>query len=298
MKTFLKWVGIIAGALILVGVIGYAIIYFTSNSRVNRVYAIPATEVAVTSDADALARGEHLVNVFGCNGCHAPNFEGAPLMEVPPIAMVYAPNLTTGEGGVLGNYTDAQLARAIRHGIDAEGHPLIIMPSQDFADLSDEDTAAIIAYLRNAPPVDNTEPASSIGPLGRALLVFNQIPLLPAEEIDHAAVGGAGPIEAASAEYGAYLAASCRGCHMPNYAGGTLPGSAPDDVPAANLTPAGELAAWSTEDFINTIRTGVNPNGHQLDAEMPWQAYAGMSDDELTAIFLYLQSLPPVETEW
>ncbi|MED7629326.1 UNVERIFIED_CONTAM: cytochrome C, partial [Lactobacillus helveticus] len=145
-------------------------------------------------------------------------------------------------------------------------------PSQDFAQLSDEDTAPIIAYLHSAPPVDNTEPASSIGPLGRALLVFNQFPVLPAEEIDHTAVGGTAPDVGASAEYGEYLAVSCRGCHMANYAGGLLPGSEADAVPAANLTPAGDLATWTTEDFITTIRTGVNPEGHQLDPEMPWQA--------------------------
>jgi hypothetical protein len=63
-----------------------------------------------------------------------------------------------------------------------------------------------------------------------------------------------------------------------------------------NLTPGGELAAWSEADFIQTIRTGATPSGHQLNAVMPWKTYGKMSDDELKATFLYLQSLPKLAT--
>lgn len=60
-----------------------------------------------------------------------------------------------------------------------------------------------------------------------------------------------------------------------------------------NLTPGGELVAWTEEDFINTIRTGRTPGGHDLDPEfMPWKEYRNFTDDELKAIWLYLQSLP------
>lgn len=295
MKKFVKWLGVIVGALLVIALVGYFLVYFTTNNRINRVYAVATTAITVPSDAETIAYGERLGTMFGCNGCHGENLEGAPLIEAPVMGMVYAPNLTTGEGGVLNEYTDAELARAIRHGVDREGHPLLIMPSTDFVHLSDEDTAAIIGYLRAAPPVDSVQPASELGSLGRVLLALNVFPAFPAEEIDHAIVRSAAPERGATIEYGKYLAAACQGCHRPNFAGGPPLGGGPDDVKIANLTPAGELATWSTDDFITTMRTGVTPAGHQLDAEMPWQAYANLGDDELTAIFLFLQSLPAAE---
>lgn len=90
------------------------------------------------------------------------------------------------------------------------------------------------------------------------------------------------------------LTAGCSGCHQADYAGGPVPGSPPDAPQAANLTPAGSLAGWTTDDFIQTLRTGVRPNGAPLMGDMPWQAYGKMTDDELTAIFMFLQTLPPV----
>jgi len=63
-------------------------------------------------------------------------------------------------------------------------------------------------------------------------------------------------------------------------------------VPSPNLTPGGELASWSEVDFFTAIRTGVTPSGHKLSEEMPWQNFGQMTDDELKAVWLYLQSLP------
>ena len=59
-----------------------------------------------------------------------------------------------------------------------------------------------------------------------------------------------------------------------------------------NLTQGGELIAWTEADFMNTLRTGVTPYGHQLSDNMPWKDFGKMTDDELQAIWLYLQSLP------
>jgi len=294
MRRFFKWMGIVVGSVLVIGFVAYLIIYFTTDSRINRVYHIDAPEIVVAVDAETIERGEYLATLFGCNGCHGENLAGEPLIEEPVLGMVYATNLTAGEGGVLNDYTDSQLSRAIRHGIDKDGHPLLIMPSTDFAHLSDQDTAALIAYMRSMPDVDNVRQPSTLGPLGRVLLAFDMFPAFPAEVIDHSVVYNAAPEQGVTVEYGKYLAAACQGCHMADFAGGPQLGGGPNDIPSANLTVGGELAEWSTEDFINTIRTGVNPSGRQLDVEMPWQAYARMTDEELTAIFLFLQSLPPV----
>jgi mono/diheme cytochrome c family protein len=131
------------------------------------------------------------------------------------------------------------------------------------------------------------------------LTTLNLLPAFSAEYIDQTAALAVAPAPEAGVtlEYGRYLvkSAGCSGCHQPDYGGGPVPGSAPDDPLAANLTPAGNLGSWTAEDFIQTLRTRVRPNGAPLMGDMPWQAYGRMTDDELTAVFMYLQSLPPVE---
>jgi hypothetical protein len=67
-------------------------------------------------------------------------------------------------------------------------------------------------------------------------------------------------------------------------------------IPSANLTPGGELAGWSEADFIEAMHTGLTPSGRQLDPEMmPYEEYHH-TDEELAAMFAYLQSLPATET--
>ena len=61
---------------------------------------------------------------------------------------------------------------------------------------------------------------------------------------------------------------------------------------APNLTRGGEMVGWSEEQFITTIRTGVTPGGKQLIDFMPWKYFGQMTDEELSAVWMYLQSLP------
>ena len=105
------------------------------------------------------------------------------------------------------------------------------------------------------------------------------------------------PVPAVSAEYGQYLVSinGCHDCHGAQLAGGK-PGD-PGSPFAPNLTPGGELRAWSVADFVKTLRTGVTPSGTNLpDRYMPWMFKSQMTDDELNAVFLYLQSLPSLPT--
>ena len=94
-------------------------------------------------------------------------------------------------------------------------------------------------------------------------------------------------------EYGKYLAITCTLCHGANLNGKTITTDA--EYLAPNLTLGGEMKSWSEEDFIATMRTGVTPNGHQLKQVMPWKYFGQMTDDELKAVWMYLQSLPPLE---
>ncbi len=135
----------------------------------------------------------------------------------------------------------------------------------------------------------------NIKPMGRILIAAGAFDVLAAEKLDHAGPRPPAPERSVTAEYGEYLVNTrdCRLCHGPTLSGAQPP--EPGAPFAPNLTPGGELAEWSAADFINTIRTGVSPHGHELDPHMPWKDYANLNDDDLTAIFLYLQSLPVVE---
>jgi mono/diheme cytochrome c family protein len=84
----------------------------------------------------------------------------------------------------------------------------------------------------------------------------------------------------------------CRVCHGPDLNGGPFPDPTIKLI-TPNITPGGEPGFWPEEQFINTIRTGKTPGGHELNPEhMPWKDYRNFQDDELKAIWAYLQTLP------
>jgi mono/diheme cytochrome c family protein len=170
------------------------------------------------------------------------------------------------------------------------------MPSNYYYNLSDADLGAVIAYLKSLPPVDNDIPDTMVGPLIR-WYILQEPSLLPAEVIDHAGPRPASPQPSITVEYGRYLTSfSCVVCHHEDLAGEPDPGE--EGVAVANLTPAGNLAHWSEADFIRALRTGVTPDGRKLDpVMMPWNYIGQLSDDELKAIWLYLKSIPAIETE-
>jgi mono/diheme cytochrome c family protein len=284
---------VIGGLIVLIGLVVVAI-YGLSNGRIHKRYTVNPPAILVPTDAAALAEGERLATIRGCNGCHGKNLGGDVMIDGVPGHIV-APNLTKGQGGIGNTYTDIDWARAIRHGIGKDGRGLWIMPAQDFQTMSDSDTGKIIAYVKSVPSVDNDLGKSSFGLLFRALLVTNQADLIAAEKIDHNATVRA-PTPGITVAYGQYLATTCQGCHGPKLAGGPFSGSKAGEPEPANLTPAGELKNWREADFMTAIRTGKVPSGRQLNAAMPWQSFSLMTDVELRALWLYLQSLPSTPT--
>jgi cytochrome c553 len=293
MRRLLKWIGIGLGTLL--GVAGVAVLalYYLAETRLTRPYTIPAETVPIPAQAEAGRRDWPLTLISFCEDCHGQNL-GGQMMGDDNIGRLVAPNITRGQGGVVGLYTDEDWVRTLRHGVSPNGRPLLVMPSQIFASLSDEDLGRIIAQVKSVPPVDNTTPPSELRLVGRIMLAAGLFPpdTIPAEIIAHDARRPPVPEPGVTAEYGRYLAHVCTVCHGEDLAGGVLEGE------GRNLTPAGDLATWSEADFIRTLRTGVTPAGEQLDPELfPYQDLGQMTDDELKALWLYLKSLPPVETE-
>ena len=212
----------------------------------------------------------------------------------PGLITLAVPNLTSGSGGVGATNTDEYWVRAIRHGVGHDGKGLVLMPSRIWYYLSDEELGALIAYLKSLPPMDNEMPKTELGPLSRVMLALGQLPpeIVPnVTVIDHYAPRPVVTESGVTVEYGEYLANTCTLCHGSNLNGRTLREGGNVYV-ALNLTRSGEMKGWSEEDFIATTRIGVTPGGHKLIDFMPWKYFGQMTDEELSAVWMYAQSLP------
>jgi mono/diheme cytochrome c family protein len=296
LRKALKWIGIVLGALLGLLVLALILVYAISGSRMNKSYEIEVETVSLPTGPEALARGEHIAITRGCTDCHGPNLGGTVFSDDPALGRLIADNLTAGSGGVGSSYDDADWVRAIRHGVGPDNRPLLFMPAHEFYYLSDADLGALLAYVKSVPAVDNEFPENAAGPLARVMLVTGQLDLLPAELIDHDSPRPEAPAAGVTAEYGKYLTIGCAGCHGPAFSGGPIPGGDPSWPPAANLTPGGNLVNWTEAEFIDAFRTGIRPEGERFDEAMPYEAVGRMSDDELKAIWLFLQSLPAIES--
>jgi cytochrome c553 len=175
--------------------------------------------------------------------------------------------------------------------VGADGRALFIMPSAEYAYLSDQDVADLLAFIRTVPAVDRDLPARKFGPVGRTLAVTGKIPFQPDLIAGDASERHMNkPTADNPVELGYYLTRLCTGCHGPD-----LAGAAPMDPaspPGANLTQAGNLKNWSLDQFREVFRTGRTPEGRQLDPQvMPWQLLGVAHEQELEAIWAYLQTL-------
>jgi mono/diheme cytochrome c family protein len=294
-RKIFKWIAIVLGSLIGLLVLAFVVLYTIGTVKWNKMhgpYDLPVEAISVPTDQASIVRGEHVATIHMCKDCHTDTW-GGQIDSVPGLITLSIPNLTSGAGGIGATNTDEDWVRAIRHGVGHDGRGLILMPSRIWYYLSDDDLADLIAYLKNLPPVDNKLPDSELGPLGRVMLALGQLPpdLIPnVTVIDHNGPRPVAPEPGVTVAYGKYLAITCTACHGSNLNGKLIQTDA--EYLAPNLTPGGELHAWSDEDFMRTLRTGVTPGGKQLKSAMPWKYFGQMTDDELKAVWMYLQSLP------
>lgn len=232
------------------------------------------------------SRGEHLVrHVLDCGGCHGEGYAGGQVLDHWLLGEFNAPNLTSGSGGVGASLDTEGWDKAIRHGVDSDGQPLIYHPARRYSALSDQDLEAAIRYLTDLPPTSNDMLESKPGPLFRLLVALGAIEL-DALVIDHQARHEAPPPGETGA-YGRYLAhiAGCQDCHGDDLTGRVGPPGAPP-APAIHSE---ALRGWKQEDLSNALRDGVGSDGRKLDVYMPWPAYSGMTDAEVAALWSFLK---------
>jgi mono/diheme cytochrome c family protein len=298
MKKILKWLGILVGALLALVIVLVIVGTVRANGVLTKEWTYSADSIAIPTDSESIARGEYLVEHFMlCADCHGADLGGQDLFGDEGPGTLWAPNLTSGSGGIGGSYADADWLRSLRHGIRPNGENLIIMPAEFYTKVDAGEIGAVIAYLKTLPPVDRQIPARSLDLMPKAMLglgVFPASELIPAYKINHDAAPLVAPAPGVTVEYGEYRAEVCKACHGPDL-GGMVDGQTGDITP--NLTPGGELSGWTEANFLSTLRTGVTPSGHELDPmAMPWERVGGADAADLEAIWLYLQSVPAVES--
>ena len=264
------------------------------------------------STPERLQRGTYLAeHVPGCMDCHTPSELGPNGPEAPAAKFgsgqvfpmsglpgtVIAPNLTSDPETGIGNWTDDQLSRAIREGVSRDGRSLFpLMPYQHFRNMSDEDVASIVVYLRTLAPVHNPLPQTKIiFPVKYFMRVVPQ----PVAQVSQ-------PDLSTPISRGKYLVdmAACADCHTrPNhgkpapgleFAGGRDFSGSWGPLASSNITPDPTgIGDYTEETFVKALRTGY-AGKRQLNTLMPWQVYSGQTDEDLKAMYAYLKTLAPV----
>jgi mono/diheme cytochrome c family protein len=261
---------------------------------------------------ERLARGRYLVvGLAGCESCHspkdwkthgAPNLPGMALAgQVIPIpelpGRIVAPNITPDPETGGGHWSDDEIARAIREGIGHDGRTIFpMMPYAAYRQISDEDVASMVVYLRSVPPVHNPLPPTKVN------FPVNYLVRGAPEPVTEPV---SGPDPADPVKRGKYLTSIGCGCHTPTdqgtpirgleYAGGDALIGPWGEVTSANITPdSSGIGYYDENQFIQTIRTGY-VKARKLNSIMPFGEFTNLTDDDLKAIFAYLRTLPPVK---
>ncbi len=313
MKRILK----IVGLLLLLAVVGFGLLI---GYVVMFKPGIEVADTTIQSTPERIERGRYLaVHVAQCIDCHSERDWSAFSAPVKPgtegkggeafdqkigfPGAYIAPNLTPHH---LGNWSDGEIMRAMTAGVSRDGRALFpVMPYTYYGKMDAEDAAAVIAYIRTLKPVAHDPPTSSSD------FPMNIIIRLIPKRAEFA------PRPAASdrVAHGRYLAgiAACAECHTPEK-GGPIDESAlfsggrvmklPNGMSAisTNITPDETgIGTWTEEKFVEAFKKHegktVPLQPGQAQTLMPWTGYAGMTREDLAAIYAYLRSVRPIPSK-
>jgi mono/diheme cytochrome c family protein len=313
MKTLLKIVGGLVGLVLLIAACGFGYLMFAFPK------VPPPTAFTIEATPERLARGKYLNDhVVGCTTCHTqrdwtkfsgpvkPELLGAggEPFNLGPAGKMYSKNITPAG---IGSWTDGELLRAVTQGVSKDGTPLFpLMPYPHYGAMDEEDVHAVLAYVRSLKSIEGSWPSRELNfPLN---LIVRTIPAPN--------TFGKRPSPDDKVAYGKYMtaAALCSDCHTPIDEQGTpLPGmdfaggmEFPETgyrVRAANITPDANtgIGSWTEQQFIDKFKGFENPTNATLaeheraqNTPMPITAYAGMTREDLSAIYAYLRTLKPL----
>ncbi|MCW5964435.1 MAG: cytochrome c [Bryobacterales bacterium] len=283
----------------------------------------PPRDVKVALTPERVERGRYLFsNLYECTGCHSERDFSKFAAPVKPDGLgkgfvfpdqmrlpgrIVSANLTPDPETGLGKWTDGEIIRAIREGVDRDGKALFaFMPYTAYRSMSDDDVEAIVAYLRTIPAIHNPLPSTQLA--------------LPVELLNRGEPKPvAGPVTAPprsdALAYGRYLVTTvdCAGCHTmkkngTNVEGMDLAGGFELSLPegtvfSANITPDMEtgIGSWTEDGFVARFRqyrdfaqNGAPSISRESFTLMPWLAYAELEEEDLRAMYRYLRTVKPV----
>jgi len=314
-KTFAKIVG--GFALVLIAAAGFL--------SIKKPASRPASAEKIEMTPERIARGRYVVeHVSDCLGCHSDHLskfstpvkpgsegEGGYIFDekLGFPGVVAAQNITPDEQFGLGKWSDGEILRAIREGVDRVGDPLFpMMPYEHFRMMSDDDAKAVVAYVRTLKPIHKGVPPKKLNFPVNFIVKFVPKPLNgPVNAPDHKD----------SVAYGKYLTTigGCHECHTPHddhnklidgqdFAGGWEMAGPWGRVITANLTPMpyNYMGHATKQEFIGRFKAFASmtpetapdaPKGH--NTVMPWVAFGGMTEQDLGSIYDYLKTLKPID---
>lgn len=287
-NPFLKWIGaILSGLLMLIALLTGGI----GLKGMIQYYNPPMSSVKdlqVEGTPEQIARGQHLASAF-CVECHSttadfPMTGGFDLGQDIPINLGSFVSVNLTPAGPLKDWSDGEIFRALRDGVDKDGNRLVIMSSTNVRHIADEDMLALIAFLRSQEPAGEDPSSAPDKPnfLGLMMMGANLLPNRPL--ITEPIVA---PQKETTAEYGRFMISflDCTSCHGDDLNGSTSSLAPP--APSLRL-----VKGWTQEEFITTLRTGIDPSGREISTSMPWRSTGRLDDVELSALYRYLVSLP------
>ena len=313
MKTLLKIVGVLVVVVLVAAAAGVGYLFAAYPNVEVKEYRIEPTP-------ERLARGKYLNDhVVGCTTCHTPrdwtrfsgpaNGErlgaGGDAFSLGPAGMLYAKNITPA---AVGSWSDGELLRAVTSGVSRDGTPLFpLMPYPHFGAMDQEDVHAVLTYIRSLKAIENTNiPERELNfPLN---LIVRTIPK-PANPQPRPPVSD-------KLAYGRYMlrSALCSDCHTPideqgtplpglDFAGGMEIVETGYRVRSANITPDADsgIGTWTEQQFVDKFKAfeGTTPPElsdveRRQNTPMPWTAYAGMTREDLAAIYTALRAQKPI----
>ncbi|HEX4932267.1 MAG TPA: c-type cytochrome [Gemmatimonadaceae bacterium] len=249
------------------------------GDRLSRRYDVALERIRVPRDSASLAEGGRLAHVLGCHGCHGQQLQGRVIVDEPSVMRLVAPNLAP----LLPAYSDAELARLIRHGVRRDGTGVLVMPAAAFHHLREADVARLVAYLRTVPPAANAPGRSELRLPGK-LAVLKGALQPGAASIDHRAprADASGEGEGAGTARGAYLVrVACTECH-----GADLRGA----LDAPSLLGAN---GYGAAEFVSLLLDGRSRDGRDLPTmgKTARERFVRLTKEEIAGIHAYLVSL-------